>query len=655
MHQTLDKISTKILRTIPFVLSFLVPLFFLPLTTDYFAFNKYFLVAVLGSISLIAWCVRNLVRGKMQFTSSPALLPLIILVIANIVSSVWLSPTKHVSLFGQTSLFFFLAIIFITTTSSQKNRFIVGSTITGLIASASFLSLFTLLHYFGLTAKITAISTFTSKYFNPTGSILPAISFVIPILVATVFYTTTVKNWTKRSFLFASVLLMIIGTIINISLILPQNGTPTISILPFAAGWSIAVDTMKTWQTALLGTGPETYFTAFTRLRPAYLNLTNNIWNLRFSESSNFIFTLITTTGLLGSLAFVFTFLRPLFTTLKNKDRFEEKSSVNFLLIALIITCLSYIAIPTGIVSLVLGFVLLIALTVEFKLNSLKDTKDVNLSLAATNTPAAPEYRDLPQSTTVSTSFIPWFILICSLGLLSVYWVFAGKMYAASMSYNQATNVLQMDAYSAFLSYQKAAELDPYNPYYQQKLSQIYLTVSKAYLTKKDATTEEKTAGTDFAQRALDAGKKAALLDPFNVTSWENLFTTYRDLISYADGAANMALSHGLQAASLDPTNPTLYLQIGTLLYNLGDTDQAITYINRASELKQNWNLPYLNLSSIYEIKKDYTRALQYAKAALQYTAADSTDLNTIQEEVNSLQKLVPNTQSATSSATVQP
>jgi hypothetical protein len=306
MRQTLDKISTQTLRVIPFVLSLVVPLFFLPFTADYFAFNKYYFIAVIGTLSLIAWCIRNLTRGKLHFTTSPALLPLIILVLANIASSVWQSSTQHVSLFGQTSLFFFLAIIYITVTSSQKNRFIVSSSIFGLIISSSLLSLFTLLHYFGLLAKILPFDILTSKYVNPAGGVLPALSVTIPVLIATTLFTTGVKNWILKSALFASVLLMIVSTVINISLLLPQNGQPVISILPSRAGWSIAVDTFKNWRTALLGTGPETYLTAFTRLRPAYLNLDKDLWTLRFSESGNFLFTLITTTGLLGALAFLF-------------------------------------------------------------------------------------------------------------------------------------------------------------------------------------------------------------------------------------------------------------------------------------------------------------------------------------------------------------
>jgi len=654
MQQALDKISTKILRIIPFLLSFITPLLFLPFTADYFAFNKYFFIAILGTISLIAWCIRNITRGKLHLTTSPALLPLTILVIANIVSSILISPTQHISLFGQTSLFFFLAIIFITVTSSQKNRFTINSGIYGLIASAILISLLTLLHYFGIIGKITSSEIFSNRYFNPTGSVLPAISFTLPLLIATTIFTTGVKNWIVKSALFGSVLLMIVATIINFSLILPQNGVPVLNILPLSAGWSIAVDTMKTPATALLGTGPETYTSTFTRLRPVFLNLDKNLWNIRFSESSNYIFTLITTTGLIGALAFFFSFFRPLVVSFKNRRSVEEKNSFNFLLVALAVVLISFFVIPTGIISLTLSFVLLICLTIELKLQNLKSVKDVTFSLSA-DTAASPAYNDLPETakSTVTSAFLPWIVTFLAIGLLSSFWFFASKMYLASIAYKQASDTVQADPYSSYLGLQKSAQLDPYNPYYAQGLSQIYLSVANSYLSKENSTEEEKKNGTDFAQRALDAGKLSAQLDPLNVTAWENLFIIYRSLIPYAQGSADMAISHGLQAASIYPTNPTIYLQIGILFYNLGDADQAIKFIDRSLELKQNWDLPYFNLSSIYKAKEEYAKALQYAKAGLEFTDPKGEDITTIQEEIKALEKLVP-APAATQSGTTQ-
>ncbi len=655
MRQALDKVSTKILRLVPLILGLVTPLFFLPITVDYFAFNKYFFIAIIGTISLIAWCIRNLTRGKLHLTTSPSFIPLIILVLANIVSSVWLSPIHHVSLFGQTSLFFFFAIIYITVTSSQKNRFSIMSGIYGLIISASLLSLFSLLQYFKLIDRLISSSNLFANFFNPIGGVLPALSFTLPILFATIIFVTGIKKWTLKIALFLSVLLMIIGTIINVSYIFPNNTQqPVISILPLKAGWSIAVDTMKIWQTALLGTGPETFFSSFTRLRPVYLNLNKNIWDIRFSESSNFIFSLITTTGIIGSLAFLLSFLRPLIVSLKNGRNVEEKNIHKFLIVALTTVIFSFFVIPTGIVSLVLGIVLLICLTILYKLENQKSVKDLTISLSADSISSS-TYHDLPETakSSITTSFLPWLITFISVAILSAFWFFGSKIYFGSVAYKQAASLAITDPNLSYINYQEAAMLDTYNPYYPQKLSQIYLSIANAYLSKENPSEDDKKNGTEFAQRSLDAAKISAKLDPMNVTVWENLFVIYRTLIPYAQGSANMAISHGLQAARVDPSNPTIYLQLGTLFYNLGDSDQAIKFFDRTIELKQNWDTPYFNLSSIYKAKKEYAKALQYVQTGLTYTDPNGESIKTVQEEIKALQKLVP-PQTATQSAVPQ-
>ena len=128
----------------------------------------------------------------------------------------------HISLFGQTALFSSLTIIFITVTSSQKNRLAIKSAVIGLIGSATILSLFTLSHYFGLTKLLFPDSdTFANRFFNLTGSLLPALTFTFPILIATITYALQIKKWLQKSVVFVCALLMIAASVVNLSLILP--------------------------------------------------------------------------------------------------------------------------------------------------------------------------------------------------------------------------------------------------------------------------------------------------------------------------------------------------------------------------------------------------------------------------------------------------
>lgn len=652
MRSSLDKVTTFILKYLPSLLAFLTPLFFLPITADPFTFNKFYLVTALASLSLIAWCVRCLVRGKLSLTLSPSLLPLVLLVLAHLISSLWISPIKHVSLFGQTAFFASLLVIFFTTTSSQKNHSLTNSVIFGLLTSATLLSLFTVLQYFGLVGKVLAFDFLANKFFNPVGGILVALTFTLPLLLAAIGSLLVTRDWLKKSLLFAAAILMMTASLINLSLLFPKNGQQTLFLLPYRASWSIAVDIFKNWQTAFFGTGPDTYLSVFTRLRPGFLNLDNALWSLRFPESGSFLLTLITTIGLVGSLTFIVSFLRPLLISYKHRTSHLRDSTYLFFSISLAGALFSYLFTPASVASLVLGLVSLIALTVEFKFLEFSEVKDVSFSLSAKNEPET-FYQNLSSDHHLHpyNAVLPWVVTLLASVLLVFYWAYALPAYSASMQIKQAGDMIGTNPVGAYLKEINAAKLDPYNSNYPILLSQFFKNAALSLLSKKDITAEDKKAATEYLQRAIDYGKQAATLNPYSVVVWENLGGIYQSFIGAADGASNFAISHLAQAVALDPTNPELRLKLGLLFFNLGDTDQAIKLISQSLELKQNWDIPYYNLALIYRSRKDDARALQYLKAGLQYSEPNSDNYLKFQQEISALEK---SGVSATPSATTK-
>ncbi len=436
---------------------------------------------------------------------------------------------------------------------------------------------------------------------------------------------------------------MIVASLINLTLILPQDGQQIIYLLPYRASWSIAVDIFKNWQTALLGTGPETYFTTFTRLRPAFLNADSTLWALRFPESGSYILTLLTTTGVIGSIFFVLAFLKPILVSMKNRVANSDNADYVFLTTAVATTFITFLFLPAGIVSFVLGITALIALTVEFKLLGLKNTKDINLSISA-KSESENIYHEISESEKYSPSSVvlPWILTVASIFLLSVYWFNAVPSYAAAVSAKQAEDLISSNPVGAYLKEVNAVQLDRFNSGYPLALSQFFKTAAVTLLEKKDPTDDDKKNSADYMQRSVDYARLAATLDPYNVNVWENLSDIYTSFVGNADGAENFAVSHLAQAITLDQTNPKLRLKLGILFFNLGDTDQSIKLINQALDLKQDWDLPYYNLSAIYKYKQDYGRSLQFMKAGLQFTDQTSTDYPKVQEEIKALQKMIP-------------
>lgn len=631
MRSALNRLSHTILFYSPVLLAFLLPLFFLPITADIFAFNKFYLISALGSLSLIAWSLFLLTKNKLNLTISPSLLPLFLLVLTYLVSTIWFSSIQHLSLFGSTSTVIALFIIFLTSTSTQKTNSLSQAITLSVIASLALLNLFSLLHYFGVIGSIFENDLLTNKYFNPAGGVLPALSLTLPILVGTIAYAIKTEKTLNRFVLLLSSAIMISGSVVNISLLLPQGDKAVIAFLPYRAGWSIAVDIFKRWGTALFGTGPDTYLATFTKLRPAYLNLNSNLWSLRFTESSSYLLTVVTTTGVLGLIFFSLAFLKPIFISLKASGNISD-SNFYFYKSSLLALFLSFVFLPTGINSLGIGIALLIGFTLFLEHEKHHAVKDFSLSLAASS-----------EESILNTSFLPWLTTITSITLLSLYWYFAVPTYKASVLIKQASQILSSDVTGSFLKQNNASRTDPYNPNYQIILSQTYQNVAKYYLNKETLSDDDKKNAIETMQRAIDAGKQAARLDPLNVNVWENLANVYSSFIGVADGASNLALSHLAQAISTDPTNPRLRLQMGILYFNLGDSDQATKLVSQALDLKQNWDLPYFNMAMIYKSKKDYPRALQYMRLGLAQTTLKDAELEKIQEEVKSLEKLSSN------------
>src|SRR3990167_2526794 len=97
-EQFLNPINTAIRFGIV-ALAFLTPLFFLPITSEFYQFNKQALVVVATSILLVLWGVKMGIEGKMRIVRTPIDLPLLLFALAVILSTIF-SVDRYVSIAG---------------------------------------------------------------------------------------------------------------------------------------------------------------------------------------------------------------------------------------------------------------------------------------------------------------------------------------------------------------------------------------------------------------------------------------------------------------------------------------------------------------------------------------------------------------------------
>ena len=626
MRKTLDKIATLTLKTILPLTALLIPLFFLPITPNFFDFNKNYLLFILASISLICFCLRSITRRQIQLTLSPASFPLFFLTIILILSSIFQSPNTHRALFEHTAPIVSLIIIFITTTSSQKNKQIIKNTFYALIASTLLASLISIYQISDLNA-FSSIVWLQNKTFSPLGNPFSLITFLFPLLPAFIFLIFKTKSTWEKTFLVVTSVIILLALATQIKLYLPPNQVAQFTFLPYSAGWPIAVDIFKSLRTALLGVGPGNFLNAFTILRPISLNLTP-FWNIRFNASSSFALTLLTTAGALAVTSF---FLAQI-NTLKQFKKNDSKSPyLTASVITLAVSSLTLLLLPSNITLLTLNFIFLSLVVLQLKLQSSPAIKDQVFSLIAST-----------HQNTKKTPVLSVFLSFFSLLLLIFFWIPTVKDYrAANATYKAFTN-LNQNTSLAYQQLEKAYLLSPTNPTYRTNFAQTSLAIANSIAAQTDLTDDNKTQITQLIEQSIRESKNAIQLNPQNVIYWENLAGVYNQLTSFAEGAIDWTIASYSQAIQLDPTNPQLRLNLGGVYLSLSDNLQAIKIFEQAVNLKPDWANAHYNLAAAYKADQQYSFALQQMQMVAQLVPTDSPDYQQVQEEITELQKLVP-------------
>jgi tetratricopeptide (TPR) repeat protein len=87
-----------------------------------------------------------------------------------------------------------------------------------------------------------------------------------------------------------------------------------------------------------------------------------------------------------------------------------------------------------------------------------------------------------------------------------------------------------------------------------------------------------------------------------------------------------------------DPTDPAVAYNIAEILFNVNDTDQAISYYEAALKIKPDWSKPIMKLGYSYLNKGDVTKALEYLE---KFVKMDPTSPDTpgIKEVIASLKE----------------
>lgn len=607
------------------VLVFLLPLFFLPVTMDFFDFNKNLLLMAGVLILTGLWVLKMVLEKKISFRKTVLDIPVLLVAAAYLLSFIFASTNKIEALFlplGSGSIFA-LTLLYFLITNNLKSASVI-SLFHSLIASATLLALIAVYQVIGVPqvfiAEKSSFAYLRLINFSPAGGLVSLAMFLSLglLLLLVLFYqklqqdkeaapaadaTTETKPQSKANLFFFlyvfSGLLLISGLGVTLFQLL-TNSKPL--FLPQFSGWVIALEAFKIFP--FWGVGVENFVAAFTAGKPLSYNATT-LWNSRFGVSANSYFHFLTTIGIFGFLSWLWLIWRVV------KNYHLQKTSGY----ALIFVFGLFAYFPPGWLLLFTAYLLLALLSL-----------------------ASEEKIIARPSNRLAKAFLAVVILFSLAGFYGLGRVFTGEvlfrksLLAAAANKGGETYDLQI----------KAINANPAFDVYRASFSQINLALAGNLAGKKEVVDADRQNINQLITQAINEAKNAIALAPKRVGNWENLASIYQALINSAEGADSWTLASYQQAITLDPLNPVLRLNLGSLFFGAKNYDQAIRQFQAAISLKADYANAHYNLAQALKEKGLLAEAVTELEQTRMLVIFESNDYKNINKELDELRLKLP-------------
>ena len=185
----------------------------------------------------------------------------------------------------------------------------------------------------------------------------------------------------------------------------------------------------------------------------------------------------------------------------------------------------------------------------------------------------------------------------------------------ADYHFNKAEKHYQKGQYSlAKREYDRARQKVPREPLYQSGAA-----LNTASLALIAASQEEKTLSEQFSQEAFKLGQEAIKNNPYHL----NLYRQYAQtlfLLGQIDPQYLSSLEKVLSTAQkLAPTDPKITYNLGVLASRRGEKNEAINWLEQTINLKPNYETARLALAKIYQQTGEKEKAKEQLEYLLQF------------------------------------
>lgn len=626
---------------------FLFPVFFLTNTSDFFVLPKQILVTLITVVLMVLWGAKIMINREVAFRSSAFNFPVFLFGAITLLTAL-LARNTFDSLLQAIPLVFVLIFYFALTNSlHNKQQFNVALSALALGGVlSSLLSLIYLMNVF-----ILPFPQIQNRFFTTLGSPIQHIIYLLPVLALSVFYVY--KRYTKSGLSgitsdynyiihLVSSILILAGVGLNVYKIFFRDEKPI--VLPFQYGIQIAMgaisqDSARQVLSLLFGSGYGTFLTDFARFKPASFNLEQSIWNLTFSFSSSYFLELIATVGILGTLAFLFIFARVV------QSGMNRATSPLFL--AVIVTFILSFLLPFSYTVVFLMFALLGFYSVYLFFENDKRVYNLRVNLVALKEglfSVNDEGHTEPAPRRGNGSIFPALIMaVVLIPSVFVGW-YTVRLVLSDMKFTQSLSpqVLNNGQRTYDLERQ-ALQLFPYRSDYYRIFSQVNIALANSLINSipqgQQPTEEAQQTVIALLQQSINSGRAAVRIAPLNPANWENLARIYRSLINVGQNAEQFAAASLNQAIALNQYDPTKFVELGGIFYQLGQFDAAQQQFQQAINLKPDYANAYYNLGHALQAKGDFQNALIQFKVVRDLAKEDKANLEQIDKEIKALEE----------------
>lgn len=579
----------------------------LPITDNFIAHTKSYLLFAAAILVGLLFIVRSLKRSSFDIVLSPLTTPLLAFGIVTAVSTFATNtyPVENLLGFGGV----YLAVVTIGLLGSSllpkhaTDKFLV---VLGGAGVALFATNLLQLIGFGpaqLLNQMLNIELPSSFVFNLAGSSLVAVQLMLVALVGLVVQSVTNKFISTATAVMAPILVIALA-VYGWSL-LPGN-PGEIRLPSLGASWSVAIDTLRLPKSALIGVGPAAYTNTYNQFKPMWVNA-QPFWNIQFSQAAIFPLTVLTTLGVFGLAAWGFLATRLV-------KMYKEVNKENRALVAVAISMIVLqILLPINVVLLTV-FAITLAVLVATERHKLPVVQLHPLSVKVINQVRSDiEAMVAPKRSSLVSPFGALAALLL-IGIITLTY-FVGRTYAAHVLMNESSKaVVQEDVVSAYQAQQRAVQLNPYLDTFRRRFAATNMLIAIAISNKVDATEEDQQQVGQLLQDAIREARAATLLDPTDVENWLTLAQIYENMIGANEEATDWAVQSYVNAIETHPTDPTLRLALGGIFLGQEDYGQAASFFQQAVNLKPDFANAYYNLAvSLVQLNQ-----LEQAKAAYQ-------------------------------------